>query len=464
MHAHRAIASAAALTIAAGLTCGPGAAGAEAEPPAPTVRELMVRDLIGADGKELRMMTVEYPPGGSSLPHRHHAQVFVYVLDGSVRMQVQGGDPVTLGPGETFYEGPDDVHTVSANASATRPAHLLVFMAKERGAKTGAGTAPQDPGQQRAESAGRSLIGTPAPPLVFKTLDGDTIDLGRLYGKRAVYLKFWATWCVPCRQQMPHFEHTYETAGADLAVIAVNSGFNDSVDDVREYRRKLGLTMPMVVDDGRAARAFHLRVTPQHIVIGRDGRILYVGHLADERLEAALVEARRESGPRASTAPSDPLRAASPDIHRYQVGDLLPSESPVTIDGTPFRLGGAAGASGTVLVFLSPWCESYLAASRPAVSADCRRMREQADAAAQGGKARWLGIASGLWATPDDLRDYRTKYRVRIPLVLDESGDLFRAFNVSQVPAALIADGSGRIVRRIDARDLGQNAFTVGAP
>ena len=83
-------------------------------------------------------------------------------------------------------------------------------------------------------------------------------------------------------------------------------------------------------------------------------------------------------------------------------------------------------------------------------------MREQADAAAQGGKVRWLGIASGLWATPDDLRDYRTKYGVKIPLVLDESGDLFRAFSVSQVPAALIADGSGRIVRRIDAGILGR--------
>ena len=150
-------------------------------------------------------------------------------------------------------------------------------------------------GEQLAQSAGRPLIGAQAPRLVLKTIDGATIDLGRLYGKQAVYLKFWATWCVPCRQQMPHFEHTYETAGPDLAVIAVNTGFNDSIDNVRAYRRQLGITMPIVLDDGQVGGAFNLRVTPQHIVIGRDGRIQYVGHLADARLDAALVVARAQS-------------------------------------------------------------------------------------------------------------------------------------------------------------------------
>jgi thiol-disulfide isomerase/thioredoxin len=88
-------------------------------------------------------------------------------------------------------------------------------------------------GQQRAQDAGRAILGAPAPRQVLKTIDGDAIDLGSLYGKKAVYLKFWATWCVPCREQMPHFEHTYEAAGPDLAVIAVDVGFNDSVEAMR---------------------------------------------------------------------------------------------------------------------------------------------------------------------------------------------------------------------------------------
>ena len=80
------------------------------------------------------MLTVEYPPGGASRPHRHHAQVFVYVLSGSLRMQVQGSPVVTLQPGQIFYEGVDDVHTVSENASQSEPAKILVFMVKDRNA------------------------------------------------------------------------------------------------------------------------------------------------------------------------------------------------------------------------------------------------------------------------------------------------------------------------------------------
>ena len=80
------------------------------------------------------MTIVEYPPGVSSAAHRHNAFTFVYVLEGSVTMQVRGGAVVTLKPGETFYESPDDIHAVSKNASATQPAKILVFFVKDKGA------------------------------------------------------------------------------------------------------------------------------------------------------------------------------------------------------------------------------------------------------------------------------------------------------------------------------------------
>src|SRR5271170_3981611 len=222
-------------------------------------------------------------------------------------------------------------------------------------------------GQQLAESVGRNLIGTPAPKLELKTIDGETIDLGGFYGRKAVYLKFWATWCVPCRQQMPHFEHAYATAGPDMAVIAINVGFNDSIEAIRAYRKKLGITMPIVFDDGSLGAAFHLRVTPTHIVIGRDGRIQYVGHLADKDLDAALIAARTPAarGPHAAAV-------ASKDPPPIGIGDLLPKQSLRTLDGQRFELQqGAAPQRLTVLVFISPWCESYLATTRPEVSANC---------------------------------------------------------------------------------------------
>jgi quercetin dioxygenase-like cupin family protein len=99
-----------------------------------SVRSLFSVDLAGVPGRELSMITLEYPPGNVDPVHTHHAQALVYVLEGSIVMQVRGGAPVTLGPGQTFYEGPDDVHVVGRNASDTAPAKFLVFLVKDKGA------------------------------------------------------------------------------------------------------------------------------------------------------------------------------------------------------------------------------------------------------------------------------------------------------------------------------------------
>jgi len=95
---------------------------------------LMTRDLVGVPGKEAVVLTVEVGPGEASKPHRHDANVFVYVLEGSLIMQVKGGAPVTLHPGDTYYENPSDIHTVSQNASKTERAKFLVFIVKDKGA------------------------------------------------------------------------------------------------------------------------------------------------------------------------------------------------------------------------------------------------------------------------------------------------------------------------------------------
>jgi len=94
---------------------------------------LMSRDLTDIPGKEVVMLSVTYPPGSSDPVHRHNAHAFVYVLEGSVVMQVKGGKEVTLTPGQTFYEGPDDIHIIGRNASKTQPAKFLVVMLKDKG-------------------------------------------------------------------------------------------------------------------------------------------------------------------------------------------------------------------------------------------------------------------------------------------------------------------------------------------
>ena len=98
------------------------------------VTELMSKDLTNLPGKEGLMITVEYPPGTVDPIHRHNAHAFIYVLEGSIVMQVRGGKERVLMPGQTFYEGPDDVHVVGRNASQTKPAKFVVFFVKEKGA------------------------------------------------------------------------------------------------------------------------------------------------------------------------------------------------------------------------------------------------------------------------------------------------------------------------------------------
>src|SRR5918998_3650842 len=100
----------------------------------PRVTPLMSKDLTENSSREVLMITVEHAPGGSSAVHRHNAHAFVYVLEGSVVMQLKGGKEVTLKPGQTFYEGPDDVHVIDRNASKTNPAKFVVFLIKDKGA------------------------------------------------------------------------------------------------------------------------------------------------------------------------------------------------------------------------------------------------------------------------------------------------------------------------------------------
>jgi quercetin dioxygenase-like cupin family protein len=122
--------TAVAMLVVAGALIG----AARAAAPEAIVTPLMTKPLDDYPGKEALMITVEYPPGSVDPVHRHYAHAFVYVLEGSIVMQVKGGKEVTLTPGQTFYEGPNDVHTVGRNASQTQPAKFIVLLLKDKGA------------------------------------------------------------------------------------------------------------------------------------------------------------------------------------------------------------------------------------------------------------------------------------------------------------------------------------------
>jgi len=111
-----------------------GAVGARLVAQEAVVTPVMTKELADLPGKEALMLLVEYPPGSKDAVHRHNAHAFVYVLEGTIVMQVRGGKQVTLTPGQTFYEGPEDVHIVGRNASTTKPARFVVLLLKKQGA------------------------------------------------------------------------------------------------------------------------------------------------------------------------------------------------------------------------------------------------------------------------------------------------------------------------------------------
>jgi len=132
------------------------------------------------------------------------------------------------------------------------------------------------------------------------------------------------------------------------------------------------------------------------------------------------------------------------------VGARVPDLRVHATNGVDLPLRDAGDARDTVLMFVSPWCESYLEKSRPQRAQACRSAREQSERLAREGRWRWVGIASGLWSSEAELAAYAKDSNVSIPLSLDETGDLFRRFGVTEVPTLIVVGADGRVRSRID--------------
>jgi thiol-disulfide isomerase/thioredoxin len=299
-------------------------------------------------------------------------------------------------------------------------------------------------GEKLTKGAMDSYIGTPAPWAKMTTIDGQEIDLESIYGKKPVYLKFWATWCTPCRQQMPGFEETYKSFGDEMEIIAVNIGYSDDEASVRAFRDKFGLTMPIVIDDGQLAKRFHVNVTPQHVLIGTDVRFAYFGHAENETLEQALQHVFAKH---ADTNAASAMQVKSEQM--IQLGDKIPDRSITVLSGESIPLKAQPGHLLAV-EFFSAWGAWYLESSRPETSKASARVREEIEEiSTTTPKVDWLGIAGGLWTTEQDLTDYKTNYAVTIPLHFDQSNDLFRLFDIQKIPTVALINSDGSLVRLI---------------
>ena len=309
----------------------------------------------------------------------------------------------------------------------------------------GAALSPKDPGYIEEDPILAKLVGKPAPALTLKSIDGKSINLSDFYGKRPVYLKLWATYCIPCRVQMPGLKKIFASTGDQMTIIAVNAGVGDDMGKVKQFARDFDLHMPVAIDDGRLGAWVGIKATPVHLVFGRDGRVIFTGHQDGPVLDAAISRALASK-----VSPAGAATTRLADLAPLRTGDVIPPIALQSSDGKSIALPHGASSRLRAIYFSATWCESYMKSTQPGEAQNCKLGREQIDKLASDQRMEWFGVMSHMWTAPKALANYESKMKPGFPLALDTSGAAFRAFGVTRFPAVALIDTRGRLVKLIE--------------
>ena len=259
--------------------------------------------------------------------------------------------------------------------------------------------------------------------LVLKDQQGELFELKNSVGKKPVYLKFWATWCKPCMQQMLHFQHAYEQYGDTIDTIAINIDLNDDPEAIAAVKNRFDLTMPIMTDHtGKVAQHYQFMGTPFHVLLDKTGKVIFQGHEADKALD-------------------NTLRLLSHDglVEQAHLLDEAKKQRAIALD---------IPAQGLkAVLFTATWCDWYLADTRPEMANNCVAAQQQMNTLAKQGVDSEARI-SQLWTDQAAVTEYKEKFNVRHPLTIDHGNDLFIDNKISKVPTLLVYK-DGKIVNRI---------------
>ncbi len=285
--------------------------------------------------------------------------------------------------------------------------------------------------------AANLTIGDKAPNFQAVTIAGKSVNLADFINKKSVYLKFWATWCQPCREQMPHLQQTFEHYGDEIDIISVNIDVNDSVEAINATQQEFGLTVPVVIDaTGKLAQAFDLVGTPYHLLIDTDGRVVFKGHEESDKLEKTLK-----------------LLSASNSVilPAVEIESLI--EQPSLVTKTDQL---------TALFFTATWCDWYLEVSRPAIANNCINGQQQANTLYKlNPQLNWLGITSRLWTGDKELAEYKGKYQIQYPLVIDNHDQEFVRYQVKDFPTLILLKDGKEVFRTSEFSNQHDVATTI---
>lgn len=249
-----------------------------------------------------------------------------------------------------------------------------------------------------------------------------------------LYLKFWASWCQPCNQQMPHFQHSFTQYGDKIQHISINLGLNETPDAIAHTLSRHDVTIPTLVDSsGELAHAAKLKGTPLHLLIDTDGRIIHSGHDADTELDNKLaLLARRESG----------------QLDTITLTDAGPSQFRIDTQKKQW------------LFFTASWCHWYLKTSRPEQSKNCIQGQNAFNQLAKKAVPAQV-VLSHLWTEDKDLLEYKDKFTIQSPMAIDKNNHAFIAYKIRQLPTLILIDKGKEVLRMTDFTNKNKLAHQI---
>lgn len=283
-------------------------------------------------------------------------------------------------------------------------------------------------GTAQAATINKKILSLP-----ITTISGENLTLDQYRGKKPIYIKFWATWCQPCRKQMPHFQHTQKKFGDKVKVIAVNLGMNDSLKLIKKTKNEFGLTMSIAIDkSGILAQSFKLIGTPLHVLIDKNGTIVHTGFKASREIDKKIQLL-------ASNKTTD-----IPDISLLS---LPKSGSKSLVKNIRHK--------NTVLFFVATWCDWYLKESRPTMSKKCINAQLSINHLYKKyPEYNWVGLASRLWTGNKELAKYKKKFTIIHPISVDTSNEGFFTYKVKDFPTLIMISNGKEVFRVKDFNDL----------
>jgi len=256
---------------------------------------------------------------------------------------------------------------------------------------------------------------------------GQPITIEKLAPEGAIYLKFWASWCKTCMEQMPHLEKVHQTYGRKLSVIAVNIGIEDGPVEIAAVKKRYSLTMPVVTDhSGMLAKAFKFVGTPYHVLINGSGDWLYQSYALGDELKAAILKS-------ISTTAKKNVKSLAPQPIAGMTNSGL----------------AAINKQGTQLLFFnSTWCQSYFKDNRPDLSQRCSRHQGFVNTLNKKyPKLHVLGIMNPWWTDKNALADYKKTENINYPTVLDNKRIAFEKYQVTGFSTILLIKDGVEVAR-----------------